>query len=55
MVSQGKGVCIYYNGDKFDGYWSNDQRKVGVLWMKNGDKYDGEFKDDKFQGKGIFY
>ena len=27
----------------------------GIMYYNNGNRYEGDFKNDKFEGKGIFY
>ena len=46
----------YNNGDKYDGYWSNNLREgKGIMTYKNGDKYDGNWKNDIREGEGKIY
>ena len=55
-IKEGKGIYYYYNGNKYEGDWENDEIKgKGIYYYKNGDRYEGECKDDKAEGKGIFY
>lgn len=38
--------------DIYKGYWANDQRAKGTMWMYDGTIYEGEWKNDVFHGKG---
>ena len=49
----GKGLMIYTNGEKYDGFWANDKKHgKGQMIYKNGDKYEGDWANDKREGKG---
>jgi hypothetical protein len=50
---EGFGKCTYYNGDNYEGYWSDDRpHGLGVYTWRDGGRYEGEFVDGKMQGKG---
>mmetsp|Transcript_7603 Transcript_7603/g.14265 ORF Transcript_7603/g.14265 Transcript_7603/m.14265 type:complete len:387 (+) Transcript_7603:3064-4224(+) len=50
---EGFGKCTYYNGDSYEGFWSDDRpHGQGVYTWKDGGRYEGEFLDGKMQGKG---
>lgn len=50
---EGFGKCTYYNGDTYEGFWSDDRpHGQGVYYWKDGGRYEGEFADGKMNGKG---
>jgi hypothetical protein len=50
---EGYGKCTYYNGDCYEGYWSNDRTHgQGLYVWKDGGRYEGDFVEGKMQGKG---
>lgn len=52
---QGKGVQIWKDGSKYEGYWKYDMaNKKGRLIHADGDVYEGEWFNDKANGKGIY-
>ena len=51
----GYGICIYSNGEKYEGKWKYSQKNgIGKLYKKNKEIYYGEFKKDKIEGYGIY-
>jgi len=51
----GKGVMIFYDGSRYDGYWKNNQAHgKGRLIHSDGDCYEGDWANDKAQGKGTY-
>ena len=51
----GRGIMIWDNGDKYEGYWKDDKANGnGELINYNGDIYIGEWIDDKKNGHGIY-
>ncbi len=49
----GRGVCHFANGDKFEGEYRHDQRNgSGVMRYANGAMYHGLWSDDLKQGAG---
>ena len=55
-IKEGKGIYYYYNGNKYEGDWENDEIKgKGIYYYKNGDRYEGDLKNNKREGKGIYY
>ncbi|MDE7479480.1 MAG: hypothetical protein K2M91_16350 [Lachnospiraceae bacterium] len=58
-VIDGKGICDYADGGKYEGDWVNGQREgTGTYWFPEDDqyqrlKYEGEWKNDLRHGKGI--
>ncbi|CAG9333888.1 unnamed protein product [Blepharisma stoltei] len=50
---QGYGKITFFNGDKYDGYWKDDNMHgIGIYFWKEGGRYEGEFHDGKMQGHG---
>ena len=51
----GRGIQIWVDGSKFEGYWKNDKANIkGKLTHADGDIYEGEWYDDKAHGYGIY-
>jgi hypothetical protein len=51
----GKGVQIWNDGSKYEGYWRRDKANgKGRLIHADGDMYEGEWIDDKAHGKGVY-
>ena len=51
----GKGVQIWKDGAKYEGYWKHDKANMhGRLIHADGDVYQGEWKDDKAHGYGEY-
>ena len=51
----GRGIQIWMDGSKYEGYWKNDKASVrGKLIHADGDIYDGEWVDDKAEGYGVY-
>jgi serine/threonine-protein kinase PpkA len=54
--TNGTGVYLFKNGDKFSGEWKNSQIfNQGTYFYKNGEKYVGEFENGKINGTGTYY
>ena len=57
---EGKGVQVYRNGNKFDGFFANDKRHgQGSFFVKRGTRlrlqYSGEWSEDKKHGLGTYH
>jgi len=51
----GKGLLIWDDGKKYEGYFVNDKREGrGTFTWPDGRKYIGEWQAGKYHGKGIF-
>ena len=51
----GRGIQIWMDGSKYEGYWKNDKANVrGKLIHADGDIYEGEWVDDKAEGYGVY-
>lgn len=51
----GKGVQIWNDGSKYEGYWRGDKANgKGRLIHADGDMYEGDWVDDKAQGIGRY-
>ena len=51
----GKGVQIWSDGSRYEGFWKNDKANGrGRLIHADGDVYEGEWADDKAHGKGVY-
>lgn len=51
----GRGIQIWVDGSKFEGYWKNDKANIkGKLTHADGDIYEGEWFDDKAHGYGVY-
>ena len=51
----GRGLQLWANGSKYEGYWKGDKANVkGKLTHPNGDVYEGEWLEDKAHGYGIY-
>jgi hypothetical protein len=49
--SNGFGIYVYPNGDKYEGNWVNEtMHGAGVYYYKNGDIYKGDFRNNKLEG-----
>ena len=54
-VRHGRGIQIWPDGAKYEGYWQNDMANIkGKLIHADGDIYEGEWADDKPNGYGIY-
>jgi hypothetical protein len=55
-VREGKGVCYYNNGDKYEGEWKNDKKEgTGTCRYCNADWYIGLWLNDKREGLGSYH
>ena len=51
----GRGIQVWLDGSKYEGYWMNDKaNKRGKLTHADGDVYEGEWVDDKAEGYGVY-
>ena len=50
----GRGIQIWNNGRRYEGYWKQNKKIKGKLIYSNGDIYEGEFLNDKAHGYGIY-
>jgi len=51
----GKGVMIWLDGSRYDGYWNSDKTHgKGRLIHANGDVYTGDWQEGKANGKGLY-
>ena len=51
----GRGIQIWLDGSKYEGYWKNDKaNEKGKLTHADGDIYEGQWLDDKAQGYGVY-
>ncbi len=51
----GRGIQIWSDGSKYEGYWKDDKANVrGKLVHSDGDVYEGEWLDDKAHGFGVY-
>ena len=51
----GRGIQVWTDGSKYEGYWREDRANVkGKLIHADGDIYEGEWLDDKAHGYGIY-
>ena len=49
--AEGHGVCMYVNGDKYEGEWKQDLRwGWGKQTYTDGDLYEGEWKNNAMDG-----
>ncbi len=54
-MRQGKGIQIWADGSKYEGFWKNDMANgKGRLIHQDGDVYEGAWLDDKAHGKGVY-
>lgn len=54
-MKDGRGIQIWPDGSRYDGYWKNDVAQGhGRLIHVKGDVYEGQWKDDKADGFGIY-
>jgi hypothetical protein len=52
---QGKGIQIWSDGSKYEGWWKNNKANGrGRLIHADGDVFEGQWKDDKAHGYGIY-
>ena len=55
-LRHGKGVQVWSDGRRYEGYWKNDKaNSKGRLIYANGDVYEGEFLHDKINGFGRYF
>lgn len=51
----GRGIQIWLDGSKYEGYWKNDKANFkGKLTHADGDIYEGGWLDDKAEGYGVY-
>ena len=51
----GRGIQIWIDNSKYEGYWKNDKANIrGKLTHSDGDIYEGEWVDDKADGFGVY-
>ena len=51
----GRGIQIWIDNSKYEGYWKNDKANIrGKLTHADGDIYEGEWVDDKAEGYGVY-
>ncbi len=54
-LRHGKGVQVWKDGSKYEGYWRNDMANGrGRLIHSDGDVYEGEWLNDKAHGRGTY-
>lgn len=54
-LREGKGIQLWKDGSKYEGYWKNDQANgYGRLIHADGDCYFGEWLNDKAHGRGTY-
>jgi hypothetical protein len=52
---EGLGVCVYSNGRRYEGSWSNDKRSgVGYELFSGKNLYKGEYVNGQVQGRGVY-
>ncbi len=52
----GRGIILYPDGTKYEGYLVNDKCNIKGKYTKNNEEYyEGEWKDDKKEGDGVLY
>ena len=55
LMRHGRGIQIWSDGSKYEGYWKNDKANIrGKLTHADGDVYEGEWLDDKAHGYGVY-
>ena len=54
---EGKGVCFYKNGDKYDGNFKDDKKegKGSYFYNEKGERYQGNFVNDYPNGIGKYF
>ena len=54
---EGKGVCFYKNGDKYDVNFNDDKKegKGSYFYNEKGERYQGNFENDYPNGIGKYY
>ena len=51
----GRGIQIWIDGSRFEGYWVKDKANIrGKLLHADGDIYEGEWLEDKAHGIGKY-
>lgn len=51
----GRGIQVWLDGSKYEGYWKNDKANIrGKLIHADGDEYEGEWLEDKADGYGVY-
>lgn len=54
-LRHGRGLQIWKDGSKYEGYWKNDMANgKGRLIHSDGDVYEGEWLNDKAHGRGTY-
>jgi hypothetical protein len=52
-LREGRGIQVWQDGSKYEGYWKNDQANgYGRLIHADGDCFYGEWLNDKAHGRG---
>ena len=55
-VAEGKGICYFINGDRYEGNMKNNIKEgKGIYYFNDGNRYEGDFRNGIKEGKGIFY
>ena len=59
-LREGKGICYWDGGDRYEGDYRNDNKEGKGIYYHNeepfkGDRYEGDFRNNKREGKGIYY
>ena len=51
----GRGVQVWIDGSRYEGYWKTDKANIrGKLIHADGDIYEGEWLEDKAHGFGVY-
>lgn len=54
-LRHGKGMQVWKDGSKYEGYWKNDMANgKGRLIHSDGDVYEGDWLNDKAHGRGVY-
>ena len=53
-LREGKGVCYWENGDRYEGDYRNDNKEgKGIAYFNNGDRMMGDYYNDNLTGKHV--
>ena len=54
-LREGRGMQVWKDGNKYDGYWKNDMTNgLGRLIHTDGSFYEGNWKEDQACGQGTY-
>jgi hypothetical protein len=55
LKKEREGILYNIKGEKFEGFFNNNEFKEGIFYYNNKEKYIGKWKNNKKNGLGTFY